>query len=356
MMKVKKEAHDPAAQHVTLYRKYRPHTFADVKGQDHIVDVLTASLKQNKIAHAYLFSGGRGTGKTSIARIFARELKVDDNDVYEIDAASNRGIDDIRELRDGVRALPFSSPYKVYIVDEVHMLTKEAFNALLKTLEEPPAHAIFILATTEKEKIPETIASRCQCFEFKKPSLDVLQTHIKSVAHKEGYTLEAGVADIIATLGDGSFRDTLGMLEKATAISKDGELTVEEVRKALGAPRVHDIANFVAAFCTKNTELALESLSRLEHDGSDATYVAERILNLYRHALRARFDPRHIDTVAGKLSEVEVQALQQVIKNEAIVPHIDGKGLELLIDAVLTTRRISGTYAGLELATALRFA
>ncbi len=342
--------------HITLYRKYRPQKFNDVKGQDHIVDVLTASLENAKIAHAYLFSGGRGTGKTSIARIFARELKVADTDVYEIDAASNRGIDDIRELREGVRALPFSSPYKVYIIDEVHMLTKEAFNALLKTLEEPPAHAIFILATTEKEKIPETIASRCQCFEFKKPSLDVLQAHIKTVAQKEGYTLEAGVADIIATLGDGSFRDTLGMLEKATAVSSDGKLTVEEVRTALGAPKVHDIAGFVSAFCAHNAQQALQHLAALESDGSDASYVSERILSLYRHALRARFEPKYLDTVAGRLSEVEVQTLHKIIANTAEQAKIDGKGLELLIDAVLTTRRIQGTFVGLELATALRIA
>ncbi len=343
-------------QHITLYRKYRPQKFSEVKGQDHIVDVLTAALKSQKIAHAYLFSGGRGTGKTSIARIFARELGVEETDIYEIDAASNRGIDDIRELRDGVRALPFSSPYKVYIVDEVHMLTKEAFNALLKTLEEPPAHAIFILATTEKEKIPETIASRCQCFEFKKPTLDVLRNHIQAVSKKEGFILEAGVADIIATLGDGSFRDTLGMLEKATSVSKDGELSLEEVRKALGAPKVHDIAQFVEAFCEKNAQKALESLGQLEKEGADALYVAERILSLYRATLRSRFDNKYIESAERQFSEVEVQTIRNVLKNPAIVAQIDGNGLALLIDAVLTTRRISGSYAGLELATALRIA
>ena len=131
-----------------LYRKYRPERFEDVLGQDHIVEVLRESIKNSSIAHAYLFSGGRGTGKTTLARIVAKEVGCTENDLYEIDAASNRGIDDIRELRDAVSTLPFESPYKVYIIDEVHMLTKEAFNALLKTLEEPPAHALFILATT----------------------------------------------------------------------------------------------------------------------------------------------------------------------------------------------------------------
>ena len=147
-----------------LYRKYRPENFDEVLGQDHIVTTLSESLKLGNVAHAYLFSGGRGTGKTTMARILARAVNCSENDLYEIDAASNRGIDDIRELREAVNTLPFESPYKVYIIDEVHMLTKEAFNALLKTLEEPPAHALFILATTEMDKLPETIVSRCQTF------------------------------------------------------------------------------------------------------------------------------------------------------------------------------------------------
>ncbi len=143
-----------------LYRKYRPSNFGEVMGQDHIVSVIEKSIKNKKIAHAYLFSGSRGIGKTSIARILAKDLGTHSDDIYEIDAASNRGIDDIRAIRDAVNTLPFHSTYKVYIVDEVHMLTKEAFNALLKTLEEPPAYVIFMLATTELEKIPETIISR----------------------------------------------------------------------------------------------------------------------------------------------------------------------------------------------------
>ena len=147
-------------EHTVLYRKYRPSNFKEVLGQDHIVKTLGGAINLGNISHAYLFAGTRGTGKTSIARIFANEIKTTENDLYEIDAASNRGIDDIRELRDSVNVLPFESPYKVYIIDEVHMLTKEAFNALLKTLEEPPKHVIFILATTEIEKLPDTIFSR----------------------------------------------------------------------------------------------------------------------------------------------------------------------------------------------------
>jgi len=202
-----------------LYRKYRPDDWNAVLGQDHIVSVLENGIKLKRISHAYLFSGSRGTGKTSIARIFAKSLGVSDNDIYEIDAASNRGIDDIREIRDGVNVLPFESEYKVYIIDEVHMLTKEAFNAILKTLEEPPAHAIFILATTELEKVPETIVSRCQSFIFKKPTDNILTSAVTNVAKKEGYTLEEGGAGLIALLADGAFRDAYGTLQKVISFS-----------------------------------------------------------------------------------------------------------------------------------------
>src|SRR5579872_5734422 len=197
-----------------LYRTYRPAKWSEVMGQDHIVNALKDALLNKRIAHAYLFSGSRGTGKTSTARILAHELKTADEDIYEIDAASNRGIDDIRELREHVSVNPFSSPYKVYIIDEVHMLSKEAWNALLKTLEEPPAHVIFILATTELDKVPETIISRCQTFTFRKPGREVVRKQIAAIAKKENYNLDPGAADLIALLGDGSFRDALGMLEK----------------------------------------------------------------------------------------------------------------------------------------------
>ena len=170
---------------LALYRKYRPQSLDDVIGQDHIVKVIEGSLKQGNISHAYLFFGSRGTGKTSVARIIARELETGPTDIHEIDAASNRGIDDIRALREEVRTLPFDSKYKVYIVDEVHMLTKEAFNALLKTLEEPPAHVIFILATTEMDKVPETILSRCQVFTFHRPTETILRKMAQEIAKKE---------------------------------------------------------------------------------------------------------------------------------------------------------------------------
>src|SRR3990167_9565788 len=201
-------------RHATLYRMYRPQGWGEVKGQEHVVRVLEASIKNKKIAHAYLFSGGRGTGKTSVARIFARDIGVTPNDIYEIDAASNTGVDHIRALREGSHVLPLESPYKVYIVDEAHMLSKSAWNAFLKTLEEPPEHVIFILATTEKDKIPETVQSRCEIYSFKQPTREMLSQVVSDVAKKEGYSLERSASELVALLAEGSFRDALGILQK----------------------------------------------------------------------------------------------------------------------------------------------
>jgi DNA polymerase-3 subunit gamma/tau len=228
-----------------LYRKYRPTTFKDVLGQDHIVKVLEGAIKLGNISHAYLFAGSRGTGKTSIARIFAEEIGTRGNDLYEIDAASNRGIDDVREIRESVQTLPFESKYKVYIIDEAHMLTKEAWNAFLKTLEEPPAYVVFILATTELEKVPETVLSRCQTFQFKKPTLEILKDVVLNITKNEGRVLEPSSAELIALLGDGSFRDTEGILDKVLSFSAEKKISAEEVALITGAPRGDLVNSFV---------------------------------------------------------------------------------------------------------------
>jgi len=231
---------------IALYRKYRPQNFKEVLGQDHVVKIIEGAIKIGNFPHAYLFAGSRGTGKTSIARIFAKEIGSSLNDLYEIDAASNRGIDDIREIRESVNTLPLESQYKVYIIDEVHMLTKEAFNALLKTLEEPPKHVIFILATTETEKLPETIVSRCQTYNFKKPSQNLLKDLVLDISKKEGFELEPSSADLIAMLGDGSFRDTQGILQKVIGSSNSRKISPEEVASVTGAPQsalVNDFAS-----------------------------------------------------------------------------------------------------------------
>ena len=221
--------------HQSLYRTHRPASFADVVGQEQVTKPLEEAAKTKKIGHAYLFAGTRGLGKTSVARIFASEIGCTGNDLYEIDAASNNSVEDIRALIEGVYTLPFESPYKVYILDEVHMLSKSAWNAFLKTLEEPPAHAVFILATTELEKVPETVQSRCQMFEFKKPTRAVLAKMTANVAKKEGYTLAPDAAELIAMLGDGSYRDALSVLQKVFAASADKKLTRAEVEIVTGA-------------------------------------------------------------------------------------------------------------------------
>src|SRR3990170_1736038 len=231
---------------LALYRKYRPKKFKEVLVQNHIVDVLESSVETNKVSHAYLFVGSRGTGKTSVARIFATSIGVSINDMYEIDAASNRGIEDIKELRDGARVLPFDSKYKVYIIDEVHMLSKDAWGALLKTLEEPPKHVIFILATTELEKVPETIISRCQTFTFKKPSEEILKKFVIEIAGKEKLKLEDDTADLIALLGEGSFRDTAGIIQKLLSFSKDKVITRDEVEAVTGAPKSIIVNDFLS--------------------------------------------------------------------------------------------------------------
>ncbi len=279
-----------------LYRTYRPSKWSEVIGQDSIVNALQDAIANKRLAHAYLFSGSRGTGKTTVARILAKSVETADEDVYEIDAASNRGIDNIRELRDHVSVLPFRSPFKVYIIDEVHMLSKDAWNALLKTLEEPPRHVIFILATTELDKVPETIISRCQTFSFRKPSREVIRQHVIPIAKKEGFSLDAGAADLIALLGDGSFRDALGMLEKVLASSAGGagtakdkkQITREEVEAVTGAPKAALVNRFVENIIDKNMDLALSVVSEAEKAGISMNTFLTLILEKMRFILLAQ--------------------------------------------------------------------
>jgi len=286
-------------EHVALYRKYRPESFKDVLGQEHVVSVLEGALKMDNITHAYLFAGSRGTGKTSIARIFAGEVDCSQDDLYEIDAASNRGIDDVRELRESVRTLPFSSKYKVYIIDEVHMLTKEAFNALLKTLEEPPSYVIFILATTEMNKVPDTVVSRCQTFQFKKPSQKILKDLVLSIAKKEGFTLEPSSADLIAMLGDGSFRDTQGILQKVISSSVDKKISVEEVGKITGAPKNSLVNDVLLSFAEKDANMGVSAIKKAVENNVDMKVF----LNLILHKMRAVLLLRFADDVEGEMKE-----------------------------------------------------
>lgn len=290
-------------QHLALYRAYRPETFADVIGQEHLVSLLTGALEQNKIAHAYLFYGGRGTGKTSVARILARELKCNPEDVIEIDAASNRGIDEIRELREAVRSAPFSSPYKVYIVDEAHMLTKEASNALLKTLEEPPSHVIFILATTDPDKLPQTIISRCQKIEFKKPELKILAKHLVDIAKKEGKILSDESALLVAQHGKGSYRDALGTLEQVLSQAQDEKIEDELVATFLGVPEKEIILETIDSICKQDTKATVISIRSAEISGVDPYIFYDNLIEYFRLSLLARAG----DMIALKNEDKETQ-------------------------------------------------
>ena len=237
----------------TLYRKYRPLKITDVVGQDHITSVLATAIKNNTPAHAYIFCGPRGTGKTSVARIFAHEINqfaytLEDYyvDIIEIDAASNTSVENIRDLTEKIAIAPTDGRYKVYIIDEVHMLSKSAFNALLKTFEEPPAHAIFILATTDPEKIPVTILSRAQVFTFHLAAPAVMIAHLKSIAEKEGIKITDDALALVVKRGGGSFRDTLSLLDQVATLSSD-TITKDLIESALGLPSSEIIAKIYAA-------------------------------------------------------------------------------------------------------------
>ena len=295
-----------------LYRKYRPKGFKDVLGQEHIVDALVGALKQDNIAHAYLFSGSRGTGKTSIARILASEVKCTPNDLHEIDAASNRGIDDIRELREAVSVLPFESPYKVYIIDEVHMLTKEAFNALLKTLEEPPKHVVFVLATTEIEKLPETIISRCQIFTFKKPSQKILKDLVSTIAKKEGFALEPSAADLIAILGDGSFRDAQGILQKIIFSSGDKKVSIKEVEKIAGAPRGTLVNDIVSAIAEGELEKGLQAVNFAVEGNIDMKVFLKMILHKVRSVLLLKYAKDMEEVIKEQFGKEDFEFLKKL--------------------------------------------
>lgn len=328
-----------------LYRTHRPSRWSEVIGQDHVVDSLKESIHSSRIAHAYLFSGTRGTGKTTVARILARELKTAPEDISEIDAASNRGIDDIRALREHVSVLPFSSQYKVYIIDEVHMLSKDAWNALLKTLEEPPNHVIFILATTELNKVPDTIISRCQTFMFRTPTRDILGKQISVVAKKEGYELDPGAADLIALLGDGSFRDSLGMLEKVIGATsgpstKNSKKIVRETVEAItGAPRASLVNDFISALISKDANAALRVLGETESQGISMTIFATLILEKMRFILLAQHSVDSHVVIKARVSPDDWAFIDTEAKKKSLGP----KTLVTLLEAdqAVTRARIS---------------
>jgi DNA polymerase III subunit gamma/tau len=290
-----------------LYRNYRPRSFKEVVGQDHITRTLERAIKNNRISHAYLFTGPRGVGKTSAARILAHsanglpyESEAQHLDIIEIDAASNRRIDEIRDLRDKVRTAPINGKYKVYIIDEAHMLTREAFNALLKTLEEPPAHVIFILATTEAHKLPETIISRTQRFEFKPIEASQMAKHLEMIANSEKIKVTPGALALLAEFGGGSFRDSISLLDQ---LSGAGKITEEDVSLSLGVPSKKVMAELLSAVNDGDAGSVVRLIQSLKEQGVDAAMAARAIATQLRS-----------DAINSQLSPYGTALLKQLIE------------------------------------------
>ncbi len=304
--------------HQSLYRTHRPAAFKEVIGQEQVTKSLEEAAKTKNIGHAYLFAGSRGLGKTSVARIFAHAIGCGERDLYEIDAASNNSVEDIRALTEGVYTLPFESPYKVYLLDEAHMLSKSAWNAFLKTLEEPPAHAVFILATTELEKVPETVQSRCQVFEFKKPSRAVLAKMTTAIAKKEGYELAHDAAELIAMLSEGSYRDALSVLQKVLAGADGTKLSRTAVEQATGAPRREQVHALITALAEGERGAALAAVERAAESGADMKLFLELVIEALRAVLLIRYAPELRAALEAELGADEFAALEKCAKEKGI--------------------------------------
>ena len=288
-----------------LYRKYRPKTFDEVVGQDIIVKTLKNSIKNNIVSHAYLLSGPRGTGKTSIAKIFAKTLNcynpTDDGpcneciscqqannnqniDIIEIDAASNNGVDEIREIRNKITLVPTNSKYKIYIIDEVHMLTNQAFNALLKTLEEPPSHIIFIFATTEPQKIPRTILSRCQRFDYKKVSVKSISERLKIIAEKENIDISDEALCEIARLSDGGVRDSISLLDQTLAYC-DEKITLDDIHSINGTLNEKDIEELIIDILNNDFVNVISKIDNYDNDGKNIYKIVQEIIEKMKDSL-----------------------------------------------------------------------
>lgn len=277
-----------------LYRKYRSRSLDEVLGQDHVTSILRRALEQGKIAHAYLLTGPRGVGKTSVARILAHEINhlpynddASNLDIIEIDAASNNGVDDIRALREKAQVAPVSAPKKVYIIDEVHMLSKSAFNALLKTLEEPPEHVVFILATTDADRLPATILSRVQQFFFRPIPTEIMTRQLMNIAKKEGFAIEENAARLIAERSRGGFRDGISMLDQLSILAtSDQPLTANMVTEYLGLSDATMLGNLLDSYPSDDNEKVLNIFQELENSGANSVIVSHQLLSIARNRLR----------------------------------------------------------------------
>ena len=326
----------------SLYRKYRPMRFEDVCGQQFIVKTLSNAIKNNKIGHAYLFCGTRVTGKTTIAKIFAKlvnclnpldnvpcgecEICLNENtdeipDIIEIDAASNNGVDEIRELKNKIKLMPVMCKYKVYIIDEVHMLSTGAFNALLKTLEEPPEHVIFILATTEPQKLPITIISRCQRFDFKKINVLDISKRLKYISQKEGIDIDDEAIEEIAKLSEGAMRDAIGLLDQISSFA-DSKITVEDIYTIRGSVSNRVLIELIEKYIDNDASSILSIVDDIYLSGKDFYRLSEDILVFYRNMLISKVAPSYFEDKALQLkddimrlsSKIEVKRIERMIK------------------------------------------
>ncbi len=329
---------------LSLYRKYRPENFNDLIGQDHVVQTLKNALKNDRVAHAYLFAGPRGTGKTSTAKVFAKALncskpgadfepcgecsscqRIDNGsslDVIEIDAASNRGIDEIRELREKVKFYPGEGKYKVYIIDEVHMLTKGAFNALLKTLEEPPDSVVFILATTEPHKVITTIMSRCQRFDFSLLTLSDIKMRLQYIVNKEGYEIAPESLDILARSARGGMRDGISLLDQAISFS-DGSLDSEEIGRMLGRINKDQLKEFLVYLSKKKSQKALKLLDEQLESGLGIERFSDELISYCRELLLIKecginsgileYSQNYLDELAETASQLSTAKITDII-------------------------------------------
>jgi DNA polymerase-3 subunit gamma/tau len=334
----------------TLYRKYRPQTFSDVIGQKHIVQTLTNAIKNNRIGQAYLFTGPRGTGKTTMARIFAKsvnclsrrsdaeadqkrkdsdsepcmECKVCKNfsenrslDIMEIDAASNTGVDNIRELRETVKLPPSQAKYKVYIIDEVHMLSIGAFNALLKTLEEPPAHVIFILATTAIHKVPGTIISRCQRFDFSRLTMESIIQKLNIIAKSENIKIEKEALEMIAIAAEGGMRDAESLLAQVISL-ENKNITSKEVAEILGTADHQIIAKLAQFLLEKKLHESLELINKISSDGYNLEIFGKSLINYFRQMLLLCADQKLAKTLSFELTAEQIQSMEKISQKYAL--------------------------------------
>ena len=338
--------------HLALYRRYRPKTFSEVVGQKSIIQTLTNSLKNDKISHAYLFCGQRGTGKTTIARLLAKSINCTDNksfepcnkcdscmeinegrsmDLIEIDAASNRGIDEIRNLKEGVRFSPIKSKNKIFIIDEVHMLTKEAFNALLKTLEEPPEHAIFILATTEPEKLPATIISRTQRFDFKKLTLKEIAERLRLLAKNEKIDISDEAVKEIALSAEGSLRDAESLLDQLISLGYE-EINFQTLEEVLGRVNFEKINQFLGFLAKKDSSEAIRLINKIYDDGADLIEFNKAVLKNLRKILLLKANADTEKILKDELTKEQLEALKKLAEK------FDIKELKKLMDEFLKAK------------------